>query len=251
MSQLIKKINYLHFRELASTNQKIYQLAVQNAPDCTVVWCDKQSKGKGYATNVWLSKPYENATFSLLLRQPFDPDGDLPILNMWTALQIKDFLTKWQLNAQVKWPNDIMIGGKKIAGILIENRISGSNTVFTVIGIGLNINQTDFGNLQSATSIRLENSEYLIEIESFIKEFSENFFSNLMYFKSENYASILQNYNDHLFRKDLISVFEKNEVRFNGIIRGVNNNGNLLVETDNGLIQEFRHKEISLLSLKK
>lgn len=240
-------LRFIHFKELSSTNQKMYQLAVSGAAAWTVIWCDTQSTGKGYGQNIWQSNPYQNCTFSFLLREAFDPEVDLPLLNMWICKCITVFLSKWQINAQVKWPNDIMLNGKKLAGILIENKIQGSKTKFSVVGVGLNLNQTEFIDLPQATSVKLENPKLQISVEEFISGLMNFIFEKFSDFREENFERILKEYNDNLLRRDQICVFERNEIRFNGIIREVNARGNLLIETEGEGLLEFRHKEVQML----
>lgn len=248
MSDRSNSLKFLHFQELVSTNQKIYQLAEADTPAWTVVSCDIQPGGKGYGSNVWQTEPYKDAIFSFLLREPFKLDVDLPLLNMWICGQIRLYLSKCHVSASVKWPNDIMINRKKTGGILIENRIMGDKTRFTVVGIGINIYQNKFDNLPYATSVKKEYPDFCLTPVEFIQGLMQQMYDAFPSYLSKNYAEICAEYNAHLFRINEISVFETNRNPFNGIIRGVNQQGNLLVELENETIQEFRHKEIKLLS---
>ncbi|MDO5654887.1 MAG: biotin--[acetyl-CoA-carboxylase] ligase [Flavobacteriaceae bacterium] len=246
MLDRVYNIKYFHYQELDSTNQKIYQLAIENADDWSVVWCDRQIHGRGYGLNHWISEPYQNATFSFLLRKPFEAEKDLPILNMWISLKIVEFLTKWQIQAHVKWPNDIWVGRKKISGILIQNKLTGSRVKFTIIGIGINLNQIEFNGI-SATSIQLENPAVHIVPQEFIKNIMEFFYDEFITFTPMNYDKISQAYNANLLRINQISVFEKEGKKFMGIIRKVTQNGEIIIETENGSLNAFKHKEISLI----
>ena len=247
MNNLINKINYIHLSHVSSTNQKIYQLAEKDCEAWTVLWCDHQTEGKGYAANVWKTNAYQNATFSFVLKDSLDLEIDLPMLNMWIAVQITEFLTKWQVKAKVKWPNDIMINNKKLGGILIENKIRDQKTKFTVIGIGINLNQTIFDqNLKNATSLKLENNMENINIEIFIKSMMNQFYTNYDLILGKKYDEILTKYNHYLYRKNQISVFEINGYQQNGIIRYVNSKGNIIIELEDGE-KEFKHKQIALL----
>lgn len=242
-----KKIHFLHYPNLHSTNQKLYQLAEMHAADWTVVSCDNQTSGKGYSGNQWQSNAYENVTFSLLLRDTFHIETDLPYLNMWISMALVDFLTNWQIACQVKWPNDIILNNKKLAGILIENKIQGSYTKFTVVGIGLNVLQTDFGSLKTATSLQKEFPEKDFEPETFIRMLVSYFLKNYDVMMHEAYSEILKKYNTLLFKKNQIAVYMLEGKQYNGILKKVDKNGNAVIELEDLGVKTFHHKEIHLL----
>ncbi|MDG4946540.1 biotin--[acetyl-CoA-carboxylase] ligase [Weeksellaceae bacterium KMM 9713] len=244
---MLKKLNFLHFESLGSTNQKLYQLTENNVPSWTVVSADKQSSGKGYANNVWLSEDYKNATFSFLLRYPFQVQEELAIFNMWISTEITRFLSNWQIVAQVKWPNDIILNNKKIAGILIETKLTGDKTKFCVIGLGININQVDFGELEHVSSLKLENKVLNFDIQEFIKSLMLHFYDNFYKMETKQFDLIYDTYNNQLFKKGKVSVFEINSQKMNGIIQYVNREGNLVVDLEDRGEKSFRHKEIKLL----
>lgn len=244
---MLKKLNFLHFESLGSTNQKLYQLAGIDVPSWTIVSADKQSSGKGYANNVWLSEDYKNATFSFLIRYPLKVQEELAIFNMWISTEITRFLSNWQIAAQVKWPNDIILNNKKIAGILIETKLTGDKTKFCVIGLGVNINQVNFGELEHVSSLKLENMALNFNIQEFIKNLMLHFYDNFYKMKTKQFDLIYDTYNNQLFKKGNVSVFEINNQKMNGIIQYVNREGNLVVDLEDRGEKTFRHKEIKLL----
>ncbi len=244
---MLKKLNFLHFESLGSTNQKLYQLAGIDVPSWTIVSADKQSSGKGYANNVWLSEDYKNATFSFLIRYPLKVQEELAIFNMWISTEITRFLSNWQIAAQVKWPNDIILNNKKIAGILIETKLTGDKTKFCVIGLGVNINQVNFGELEHVSSLKLENMVLNYNIQEFIKNLMLHFYDNFYKMKTKQFDLIYDTYNNQLFKKGNVSVFEINNQKMNGIIQYVNREGNLVVDLEDRGEKTFRHKEIKLL----
>lgn len=244
---MLKKLNFLHFESLGSTNQKLYQLIEKDVPSWTVVSADKQSSGKGYANNVWLSEDYKNATFSFLLRYPFQVQEELAIFNMWISTEITRFLSNWQIEAQVKWPNDIILNNKKIAGILIETKLTGDKTKFCVIGLGININQVDFGELEHVSSLKLENKAINFDVQEFIKNLMLHFYDNFYKMETKHFDLIYDTYNNQLFKKGKVSVFEIDNQKMNGIIQYVNREGNLVVDLEDRGEKTFRHKEIKLL----
>ena len=123
-----------------------------------VVAAKEQTAGRGQRGNVWQSAPNENLTVSICLQPITLKATELFVLSQWVALSVLAVLKEVLPHAkiQLKWPNDILINHKKIAGILIENQITGSFVSKSIIGIGLNINQTIFPGSLSATSLAIE-----------------------------------------------------------------------------------------------
>lgn len=121
-----------------------------------VVDTDFQSKGRGQQGNQWESAPQQNLTFSLLLRPSFLAPDQLYCLSMVAALAIKQVLETFIPNTHilVKWPNDVYVQGKKIAGTLIETSLRGDMIEHAIVGIGLNVNQLHFKH-PTATSMAL------------------------------------------------------------------------------------------------
>ena len=153
---LFKDKTNIYVSECLSTNDFLTHLTKKNnLGEGTTVMTDYQVKGKGQRNNMWESKKKKNLLFSLLLK-PDIPLSDQFKLHIIISLAIKETLTKLDLRGvKVKWPNDIYINDKKISGILIESQIFNKKIKQVVIGIGLNINQNNFDDL-NATSILKE-----------------------------------------------------------------------------------------------
>lgn len=139
--------HFHRYSELTSTNTELARLADLGAPHATVVSCHTQSAGRGQRGNTWESTPGLNVTLSILLR----PEGIHPrnqfCISEAVALAVARTLDGYlppEMRAEVKWPNDIYVGDRKICGILIENRISATEIDRSIAGIGLNINQPRF-----------------------------------------------------------------------------------------------------------
>lgn len=244
---MIKNIKFLHFEALESTNQKLYQLCDYRVRSWMCVSTDIQTSGKGYSDNAWVSEPYKNATFSFSIHQSLLINEEMPYFNMWVASQIVEFLTICQVEARVKWPNDIILNSKKIGGILIESKLIGTKTKFSVIGIGINIMQKNFENLNHASSIVNEYPGFKIEIHQFIQDLMHHFYQQYNLIEDKRFDKILNLYNRYLFRKDQVSVFEFNEKKINGIIKYVKPDGNIVIELEGIGEKTFMHKQIQLL----
>lgn len=139
-----------------------------------------------------------------------------------------------------------MADGKKVAGILIENSLSGRNIQSSIIGIGLNVNEEEFKALPQATSMYL-NTGRRYEINRVLEIVAQEVLHQLSLIKPSGNSELKQHYEHSLFRKHYISVFEtETGKKFNGSIRGVTDQGELLVETEHESIQHFTFKEIKL-----
>ena len=134
----------------------------------TIVITDNQVKGKGQRGTEWVANPGQNLTFSVILTPGFLPVMDQFLLSQTIALGIHAYVHKYSENVKVKWPNDILVNGKKVCGVLIENAIQGNKISNSIIGIGVNINQEIFTN-SHATSIGKETGKQFTLSEEFHK----------------------------------------------------------------------------------
>ena len=142
--------------EVDSTNDYLKQLAnTKKLTEGTVVFTNYQSNGRGQKQNVWTSKLGDNALFSVLLYPNHIQANQLAMLNFAISLGVRAAIQQYipQKKVEVKWPNDIYVEDKKIAGILIENKLA--KNIESVIGIGINVNQEVWTNLKGVTSLRL------------------------------------------------------------------------------------------------
>ena len=126
-----------------STNRAVRE-AISRLDNLSVVAAHGQTAGRGQGTHTWHSLPGQNLTFSLLFRPNNLETDDIILITCGTTLGIRDYLLGQGVPSRIKWPNDIWVGERKICGILIENRLDGKRVTESIIGIGLNINQTDW-----------------------------------------------------------------------------------------------------------
>ena len=149
-----------------STNDTATELVRKgNLVEGTVVITDDQTAGRGQRGTRWVTSPGENLTFSLVLRPAFLAASEQFLLSQAIALGVLRFVSDFANQAQIKWPNDLFVNQMKLGGILIENAWQGSRMSHAIVGIGLNINQVEFGSgpfvkaknpALRATSLRLE-----------------------------------------------------------------------------------------------
>ena len=138
-----------------STNSEIKR-RLEHLDDLTVIAARNQTAGRGQKGNKWFSQPASSLTFSVLLKDIGLKAWEQSAISEATALAIVDTLGSYGIDAWIKWPNDIYCTDKKICGILIENSLMGEQIRWSIIGIGLNVNQTDFPtDLPNPTSMTL------------------------------------------------------------------------------------------------
>lgn len=157
-----------YYSKLDSTNTKAWELIAEKVENGTVVITDNQLKGRGRQANKWISMPYKSLTFSIII-YPNALPSKINLYSLIAGLAISDCLIDYDIQAQLKWPNDILINGKKVGGILCESKISGGVIKSLVIGIGLNVNEniTELPETlrDNATSLMIESGkQYQLEI---------------------------------------------------------------------------------------
>lgn len=129
-----------YFDEIGSTNDEAFRLGAKGAPEGTVVIADAQTAGKGRLQRVWHSPAGANIYTSVILRPAFEP-ARAPQVSIAAGLAVAETIHDYfQGGAQLKWPNDVLIGGKKVCGILAQMKMAGAGIDFVVVGIGMNVN---------------------------------------------------------------------------------------------------------------
>lgn len=233
----------VHLQQCISTNDEIIGYFTLNETEKTAVYTFNQTKGRGQYGNAWEMSPNQNLAFSFCIRKD-KINAPHILFNYHTALLFQEFFANMtNSEVKIKWPNDLIIKNKKIAGILIEAKKIENTEVF-IIGIGVNVLQTNFDNLPKAGSI-LTQSGIEIELHVLASTLFAYLIKNISLVSSEE--ELLEKFNHHLFKKNEISVFDIKGIRQNGIIKKADNEGFLWIELENDGLQKFYHQEISLL----
>lgn len=229
-----------------STNDMAFQMLKEGkATHGLLIMAGKQFSGKGQRGNVWESEPNKNLTFSLVLRSLNVSPSEQFLISMAVANGIHSFLeTKVDAEVFVKWPNDIIINNRKICGVLIENGIKGSNLEYSVIGIGLNVNQEKF-EYSTATSLKLI-AKADFDIEKQLQELSAHLNTQLEHLMDGHYDRIKERYLRSMYRLDEVHQYKVGSRVFHGRITGINLQGQLLVDVA-GVISKYNFKEIEYI----
>ena len=172
---MYKKHDIIWLKEIESTNRYARE-HISELDNLSVVAAAYQSEGKGQGDHKWHSKPGENMLLSIILKDTdIKPSEQVKISNI-TAQSVVELLENHSIQAWIKPPNDIWVDTKKICGILIEHSLRGNHISWSIIGVGLNVNQTLFpDDLPNPTSMQLEKEG--ADIKDLISEFMDIFSS--------------------------------------------------------------------------
>jgi BirA family biotin operon repressor/biotin-[acetyl-CoA-carboxylase] ligase len=237
--------NTLHYETLPSSNNEAIRLASTGAPEGTVIVCREQTAGKGQRNNRWESAPGENITMSLILRPVDIATNELFLLSKAFSLAVVKSLNHYGIDALIKWPNDIYVETRKIAGILIEHSFLGNKLIFSVIGLGLNVNQILFPSMDIVpTSIALETGQNYYNTEEILSMTLDSF-SSLHKLAKE---AIHNGYMEKLYRrKGYFPYKTKDEKVLIAEIHDVADSGELILKDKNGGLNSFLFKEITYI----
>lgn len=255
LNKSLKFINIYHVTmplikldAIDSTNDFLKQLVKESAvEDFTIVMANEQTKGKGQMGAKWISEPGKNLTMSVLVKDVQLKNQNIYDFNIAIALSVINVLKNIQIpNVVIKWPNDIMADSKKVAGILIENMLKPDGNFTAIVGIGLNLNQTNFENLPQASSLKCITGK-AYELEDMALLIKDSLEVNCEILRND--ADLLwDEYHENLYKKDYPSAFEdKKGNRFMGIIKKVTRDGKLEVLLDDDSLIQFEVKEVKML----
>lgn len=231
----MQELKIIYLDEIDSTNREVRRLGDVGAVEGTVVIADCQTGGKGRLGRTWFSPAGTGIWMSLLLRPELPPEKVSGITLMAATSVCRAIRSATGLNTQIKWPNDLVIDGKKVCGILTESAILDGELKFAVLGIGVNVNQTEFpGDLPHAWSLAMTagrelDREGLIECcLNCLKEDYER------YVQSGDLRQLRQEYEAHLVNLDQSVRVLSTTGEWAGVAKGITDGGDLIVLNDAG-----------------
>lgn len=215
-----------------STNDYLRKLILEKKPTTpTVVMSQYQKKGKGQRGQVWTSQAGKNLMFSLYMPNFTLPTKEVFSINKIVSVCLLHWLSSFKIpNICVKWPNDILSGDSKLAGILIESNVLQSTANSIIIGVGLNVNQVEFQNLPNATSMQLLTGKSY-DIDALLFSLT----TRLIEFFTPPLRDCNDDYHKYLYGLGQSRLFLKDNKTFEGIIQSVNSEGKLVLETTAGM----------------
>ena len=237
-------IERIHITD-STNNYAAAQLLTKRPPEGTVFITDSQIDGRGQHSNKWESEPYKNLTFSILLYPKF-----LEIIKQFEiskaiSLGVTDYLKELTDQVSIKWPNDIYIGNRKVAGILIENSVCGNKISSCIVGIGLNINQLVFtGDAPNPVSM-IQITGQVYDLDEALSNLCLKIDARYQQLLNGKFSQIDEDYIEGLFRRDIWLPYADETGDFEGRILGVDQIGQLKIETRSGIVRKYQFKEVA------
>lgn len=242
------KMRIKWFDELDSTNDELLR-HLEAYDNLSVIAAVHQTAGRGQRGNRWLSAPGDNLTFSLLLKPVGLPARDAMAITCLATLAVRDALRAADVPAAIKWPNDLYVGKRKICGMLVENGLAEERIAWSVVGIGLNLNQTEFpGALVNPTSVKRVTGRDTDPVR-FLETLCEGMESLLPRLESLGGRNALRAaYAQDLFQKDSPAPYRdlRTGEEFTGILRGITPEGLVRIEAE-GTERTFGFKEVGYI----
>lgn len=244
----MREFRIIHIDETDSTNRWMKELIQLHQSEETqhemVVVCDYQTAGRGCGTNSWESESGKNLLMSVLMHPKKVSARTQFIITQIVSVALCrtiESVISSEHKVAIKWPNDIYVGDKKICGVLIENSIAGRRIKDCIIGIGLNVNQTKFKSdapnpvsISQLTGKETDREEVLKIFLTYLSTECEN-------------KNVHLDYLGRMYRRDGMYPFETEGTRFTARVVGVNDDGRLMLEDEDGIAHLYRFKEVTFI----
>jgi len=227
-----------HFYKIGSSNTVAMAAAAEGAPEGSVFLAEEQTAGRGRGSNTWQSPRSMGIYCSVVLR-PVEPPSEVLVLSLAAGLAVQAAIRQVNslVNTDLKWPNDVLIGGKKVSGILTEMNAEVTRVRYVVVGIGVNVNQSSFPGELAATSLKLATGSEWSRVElaaALLKSLDREY--RRLTGDPEARSSILRRFAEGSSWVSGRSVrIEENGLSFEGTTEGLDERGFLLVRTESGV----------------
>ena len=240
--------NIVYYPETDSTNLRIRELGDAGAPHGTLAVADMQTSGRGRRGRTWESPPGSSIYMSILLRPDIIP-GAAPMLTLVMACSVAEGISDCEnVDVRIKWPNDVIAGGKKLVGILTEMSTQIDYINHVTIGVGINVNMTEFPeNIRdTATSLRLETGHKVRRaplIAAIMKRFEENY---AVFLKTQDMSGLMEKYSGMLINLDRDVLVLGAEDSYKAHALGIDRQGELIVRREDGTEEKIYAGEVSV-----
>jgi BirA family biotin operon repressor/biotin-[acetyl-CoA-carboxylase] ligase len=238
----------IFFEKVTSTNDvALEQIKSGIAVHGTVIYAGEQTSGRGQQGNKWVSGYNKNLTVSIILIPASLPAASQFLISKAVSVALVNLLSEYTTGISIKWPNDIYAGNDKIAGILIEHSIKGDRVESSVVGIGLNLNQSEFSSdLPNPVSLGIiTGMDFNREI--ILNKLCRHIDSLYSQVDQGHFNAVDKDYHNHLYRRGAYFNYRVNGLAIRGIIEGVDEFGRLLLQDEGGSIKAFSFKEIEFI----
>ncbi len=236
--------NFIYCDEVDSTNT-VLLTSKDFKQNGTVLLSEFQSKGRGRKERAWISNAGQNLTFSILLKQDFD-ENNINLINFGASLAVAQSIENlFQLDVELKWPNDVLVEKKKIAGILLESTSKANKIHKVVVGIGINVNQPNFpGKFEiQPTSIRRE-FKSTVNRERLLSELL-NIYESILETAEKHPKKIFNDWRDRCkMIGEKIKIIEGDKIK-TGVFDDIDDNGYLILKVGDKK-EKIHHGDVSL-----
>ena len=246
MSNSIENPRLIHLNETDSTNKFLKMISEsEELPSGSIVMADFQTAGRGQRGNSWESEAGKNLIFSILFH-PLDVPANMPfVISEMISLCVKYMLDKYISDVSVKWPNDIFYKDKKIAGILIENTIHQGKISKSIIGIGININQTEFCSDAPNPTSMAQITGCSFDLITIMDEFRRIFTTQSERINNQHFDLIHKDYLNSVYRRDGFYKYRDTTGVFEATIHDIEPSGHLILKQMDGTSYRYAFKEVS------
>jgi BirA family transcriptional regulator, biotin operon repressor / biotin---[acetyl-CoA-carboxylase] ligase len=230
----------------STNNYAANLLRLSSPPEGTVITARFQTQGKGQRGNEWQSEVGSNVLMSLVCYPSRLPAHDHFYLTKLTALAVAEWVEDHvHREVYIKWPNDIIVADKKIAGILIESQTNGTFLSAAILGIGLNVNQTGFDGLNATSLAVMHPAKWQVgEVVSGLQNYIEKYYLKLV---SGQFSFIDQEYRARLYKLGQTALYSTQAGSFSATLIGVDPSGKMILRREDGAEARFDLKEIAMI----
>lgn len=213
-----------------------------------VIWAERQSAGRGQRGHSWTSPEGENLTFTLVLEPRFLPVGEQFLLSEAVTLALTDTFATWGIDARIKWTNDIYVGDRKLVGILIEHNYAGQHLARTIVGIGINVNQTTFDPaLPNPVSMAVASGRSF-DRQQVLDTFHAHCMARYAQLERGERQALQDAYRERMYALEQMRTFRfPDGTPTRAAIQGVRPSGELILQHDDGTRREYLFREIEFV----
>ena len=237
----------VYYPETDSTNIRIRHLGDEGAPHGTLAVADRQTAGRGRRGRTWESPGGSCIYMSILLRPDLAPEK-APMLTLVMACGVAEGIMDCaDVKVQIKWPNDIIVSGKKLAGILTEMSTQVDYINHVTVGVGINVNVQNFPEeIQTATSLLSETGTQTKRapvIAAVMKHFEENY---KIFMQTEDMSGLMKKYSSLLVNQSREVLILEKDAEYKAYAEGINQKGELVVRREDGTVENICAGEVSV-----
>jgi BirA family biotin operon repressor/biotin-[acetyl-CoA-carboxylase] ligase len=233
----------LQLDSVDSTNNYVAKiLSTEDIPHGSVIMAVEQTAGRGQRGSIWISNPGENLLLTILLRPANLSVSDQFRLTQFASLALLDLLEGYGISSSIKWPNDLLVNDHKIAGMLIENQVTSNRITNVLLGIGLNVNQTNFNELCATSIYTVTRVKYTLMDVAFSLFSALNKYWKLL--QDRSFSVLDDKYQRMLYKRNVSTYFYDHQGVFEGTIVGTTDQGLLTIMGRNDELRSYDLKEV-------